>query len=61
MISKPQGQKLCWMAHTWYTEFAGTLLGFDDYVSQYSRAIAAPQARMLTQVKDMVLEDVTEL
>ena len=42
------------------TEFAGTLLGFDDYVSMY----CSPD-EMLTKTidckVDMVLEDVTEL
>lgn len=44
------------------TEFSGTLLGFDDYVSKFSRTI--PCMRMLFSnmgIIDMVLEDVTEL
>lgn len=41
-------------------EFAGTLLGFDDYVSVYTRVAPAPFLAH-QELLDMVLEDVTEL
>lgn len=42
------------------TEFSGTLLGFDDYVSTYlSRR--QHDGHVLMIAADMVLEDVTEL
>lgn len=45
-------------------EFAGTLLGFDDYVSQYLMAFLQRRQGMIFANGsgiDMVLEDVTEL
>ena len=39
-------------------EFTGTLLGFDDFVSEYLRLHAA--STVLIRESDMVLEDVTE-
>ena len=41
------------------TEFSGTLLGFDDYVSKYSKLLSL--RRFSNDNTDMVLEDVTEL
>lgn len=38
-------------------EFAGTLLGFDDYVSEWNFS----NLHNLAKDTDMVLEDVTEL
>lgn len=44
------------------TEFSGTLLGFDDYVSEYHFFnVPSGCKTMLTEIADMVLEDVTEL
>jgi hypothetical protein len=40
-------------------EFSGTLLGFDDYVSEYSKLLSLK--RFSNDNTDMVLEDVTEL
>lgn len=40
-------------------EFSGTLVGFDDYVSEYYSA-RSPLPKLITGI-DMVLEDVTEL
>jgi hypothetical protein len=40
-------------------EFSGTLLGFDDYVSKYSKLLSLK--RFSNDNTDMVLEDVTEL
>ena len=43
-------------------EFAGTLLGFDDYVSEYTLKFPTPLYwPLLNNIPDMVLEDVTEL
>lgn len=47
------------MQHLQSPEFAGTLLGFDDYVSTYDFP-ANGRPRLIGNV-DMVLEDVTEL
>ncbi len=45
-----------------YPEFAGTLLGFDDYVStSLLFSFFATESVRLTLGSDMVLEDVTEL
>ena len=44
------------------TEFSGTLLGFDDYVSKYSiLSFLFKNFTALAKIIDMVLEDVTEL
>lgn len=46
------------------TEFSGTLLGFDDYVSKYTHSYERLQKKFFTalaKILDMVLEDVTEL
>ena len=43
------------------TEFAGTLLGFDDYVSMLSPRLRSIGDFLLMLMLDMVLEDVTEL
>lgn len=46
------------------TEFSGTLLGFDDYVSKYTHSHSCEVAKIFTalaNIIDMVLEDVTEL
>lgn len=40
-------------------EFSGTLVGFDDYVSEYCSP-SSPLPKLITGI-DMVLEDVTEL
>ena len=40
-------------------EFSGTLLGFDDYVSKYSKLLSLKLCS--NNNTDMVLEDVTEL
>lgn len=40
-------------------EFSGTLLGFDDFVSRYSRLLPIEMA-LANADSDMVLEDVTE-
>jgi hypothetical protein len=42
------------------TEFSGTLLGFDDYVSAYMSQLIQLYLN-LQRPLDMVLEDVTEL
>jgi len=47
------------MQHLQSSEFSGTLLGFDDYVSTYDSP-ANVRSRLIGNV-DMVLEDVTEL
>ena len=45
-----------------YSEFAGTLLGFDDYVSMSLSSLPLHTSTLkLTRRSDMVLEDVTEL
>jgi hypothetical protein len=44
----------------WAREFSGTLLGFDDYVSELS-LLTARWFHDLIVFLDMVLEDVTEL
>jgi hypothetical protein len=49
-----------WLTCCCQIEFAGTLLGFDDYVSKYHGhppLLCHPGLRLI----DMVLEDVTEL
>jgi hypothetical protein len=40
-------------------EFSGTLVGFDDYVSEYYSP-SSPLSKLIIGI-DMVLEDVTEL
>ena len=42
------------------TEFSGTLLGFDDFVSEYTIRTSLSHEAALTNGADMVLEDVTE-
>lgn len=49
-----------WLTFSCPPEFAGTLLGFDDYVSKYSRLVQTV-VELDSRVTDMVLEDVTEL
>jgi hypothetical protein len=46
---------------TFHLEFAGTLVGFDDYVSMLSPRPLLGNIRILTPSADMVLEDVIEL
>lgn len=41
------------------TEFSGTLLGFDDFVSECKSCLRGHRL-LLTFYTDMVLEDVTE-
>lgn len=54
----PQGES--WLTSPCQTEFAGTLLGFDDYVSKYTSE-RRTTIQLDSRVTDMVLEDVTEL
>jgi hypothetical protein len=44
-----------------YEEFSGTLLGFDDYVSEYPCMRSATISPGTNFNLDMVMEDVTEL
>lgn len=54
------GQRASGAILTRSAEFSGTLVGFDDYVSELTLSILRSQGEMLI-ISDMVLEDVTEL
>ncbi len=68
LIDKCIGSSI-WVVMKTKREFVGTLLGFDDYVSEYSHLrhlgcrLSGPSDGMLTHTPlrtDMVLDDVTE-
>lgn len=61
LIDKCVGSKI-WVMMKNDKEFSGTLLGFDDYVSEFgANPCFYAYLKLLITRLDMVLEDVTEL